>query len=803
MAPRSWIIASTILSMVFALFLPIGAEEIALPAVGGSKRLIVLIDDNYPPFIMRSGDGGLQGILIDQWRLFERRTGVSVDIRAGDWGQVLAKMISGEGDVLDTAFYNKERAANFDYLPPYAAIDVPIFVSNSISGIGDLPSLKGFLVAVKAGDTSIEILHSAGIDTLKAYPSYESIIQAAKANEIHVFCVDEPPALFLIYREGLEKSFKEAFNLYSGEFHRAVHKGDTATAALVREGFSKISPGELKAIEEKWMGRRLNDPAVLHRAMLIGIAIAALTVFLLMTSLYLRYLVKRRTAELKKAVDELSDIKENLETLLRSNPDYLFVLNAQGNIIEFHSRTKNNLLMEPEEFLGKGIREIMPPQVAVQAFEAMENARSANAEASFEYSMEIKGDSRHYETRITPMKGSRFFVLVRDITRDKAMEAEAIRNQKLESLGLFAGGIAHDFNNILAAITGNVSLARMVASDPVQLDSFLDKAESAAIRARGLTDQLRTFSRGGEPVREPADLARLARETASFALSGQACALKITMGEGPFMALVDPGQMAQVVQNLVLNAAQSMPSGGTVELSVERVTIAASTARSGLPGGGYLRLSVADSGSGIPKSIIDLIFDPYYSTKGGGTGLGLSICHTIVIRHGGNISVSSEEGKGSVFSILIPAMEGPHEEASMTPMAENVRIDVPKRVLVMDDESILRDVMIAMLSPFECRADSAAEGAAGLALFKRALGEDDPYGLVVADLTVPGGMGGADMIRAMRDIGIPFKAIVVSGYTDTPLLSNFKQHGFDAFLKKPFTRSEFLRVISVLFGERA
>jgi two-component system, cell cycle sensor histidine kinase and response regulator CckA len=796
MAPRSGIIASASLFMVLA-FLP------RLGAADSPKRLRVLIDDDYPPYIMRSRDGGLQGILIDQWRLFERKTGVGVDINAGNWGKVLAEMNSGEGDVLDTAFYNKERAESLDYLPPYATINVPIFVSNSISGIGDLDSLKGFFVAVKSGDAAIGILHSAGIDTLKEYPSYESIIQAAKANEIHVFCVDEPPALFLIYREGLENSFKETFTLYSGEFHRAVHKGDAATAALVKEGFSKISRGEIKAIEEKWMGRHLNDPAILRRAMWIGVAIASLAVFLLATSLYLRYLVKRRTAELDKAVGELSDTKENLENLLKSNPDYLFVLNAQGRIVEFHSGTKDNLLMEPEEFLGKDVREIMPSEVVIQAFDAMEKARSSKAEASFEYALEIRGDSRQYETRITHMKGARFFVIVRDITRDKAMEAEAIRNQKLESLGLFAGGIAHDFNNILAAISGNISLARMVASDPVKLDSYLDKAESAAIRARGLTDQLRTFSRGGEPVREPADLARLAREIASFALSGQACALKISERDGPFMALVDPGQMAQVIQNIVLNAVQSMPSGGTVELSIERVKIDASITGCGLPAGGYIRLSIADKGSGIPKGIIDKIFDPYYSTKRGGTGLGLSICHTIVLRHGGNISVSSEEGKGSVFEILVPAMEGPLDDEEATPLPDEERFDLPERVLIMDDESILRDVMIAMLSPFDCVADPAAEGAEGLALFKRALAEDDPYGLVVADLTVPGGMGGAEMMRAMRDTGHSFKSIVVSGYTDTPLLSNFKEHGFDAFLKKPFTRTEFLRVISGLFGDRA
>jgi two-component system, cell cycle sensor histidine kinase and response regulator CckA len=801
MAPKSGILALAALSMVLAFILPLGAAEEASSAADGSKRLRVLIDDNYPPYIMRNDDGGLQGILIDQWRLFERKTGVSVEIRAGDWGRMLAEMISGEGDVIDTAFYNKDRAAIFDFLPPYATIDVPIFVSNSISGIGDVRSLKGFLVGVKAGDASIAILHAAGVDTLKEYPSYEGVIQAARIGEIHVFCVDEPPALYLIYRAGLENSFKEAFTLYSGEFHRAVRKGNTVTAALVMEGFSKISRREIKAIDEKWMGRRLINPAVVRRAMWIGAAITALAVFLLAISLYLRFLVKRRTAELKRAVDELSDVKENLETLLKSNPDYLFVLNAQGRITEFHSRTKKNLLMEPEEFLGKDIREIMPPEVSAQALDAMEKTRSANEESSFEYSLDIKGDFRQYETRITPMKGSRFFVIVRDITRDKAMEAEAIKNQKLESLGLFAGGIAHDFNNILAAISGNVSLARMVATDPVKLDSFLDKAESAAIRARGLTDQLRTFSRGGEPVREPADFARLARETAAFALSGQACALKISEGEGPFMALVDPGQMAQVVQNIVLNAAQSMPGGGTVRLSIEREKIDASAARRGFPEGIYLCLSVADSGSGIPDSIMDRIFDPYYSTKSGGTGLGLSICHTIVTRHGGNIAVSSEEGKGSVFVIRIPAMDPPREEASMTPTAKNERVKLPRRVLVMDDEAILRDVMVAMLAPFQCSADSAAEGAEGLALFKRALADNDPYGLVVADLTVPGGMGGADMMKAMRATGHPIKSIVVSGYTDTPLLSNFKQHGFDAFLRKPFTRAEFLKVISSLFGE--
>jgi|GEM_PF-808070 len=800
------------LTLLFLVAASLGADGALadLPEAGAGEKpgsLRVLIDDNYPPYIMRGEEGTLKGILIDQWSLFERETGIDVEIRAGNWADMLEEMASGAGDVIDTIFRTPEREAIFDFAPAYATINVPIFVSDSISGIADATSLKGFVVAVKAGDAAVGILRSKGIETLAEYPSYESVIEGARSGEGQVFCVDDPAARYYIYRGGLEHSFKEAFTLYSGEFHRAVRKGDVRARQIVERGFAGIPARELEAIDEKWMGRRIVPASTLRLVMWIVIAVAALAAFFLATALNLRFLVKRKTGELKKAVEELTDTKDDLEALVKSSPDLLFALDKEGRYLQFHARPEARPYLRPEDFLGKRLDETLPREIAVPAMEAIAKASATGSEQSMEYSLEMPDGIRDFEARFMPMKGQRIFAVVRDVTMENAAEAEAIKSQKLESLGLFAGGIAHDFNNILAAISGNVSLARMAGDDRAKADEFLAKAEAATMRARGLTDQLRTLSRGGEPLRKPADLARIARETAAFALSGQNCALDYQEGEGPFMAMADKGQISQVVQNLVFNASQAMPEGGAVRVRVDRVRNDGDP-RASPSAGDFIEISVEDSGQGMPDAVLRRIFDPYYSTRKGGTGLGLSICHTIAKRHGGCVTAESEQGKGSIFRIRVPAMD-PGDPAAEEPEADAPEpsdsfVKLPPRSLVMDDEPALRDLMSNLLRACGSRADAAAEGNEGLRLFDAAIASGEPYGLVIADLTVPGGMGGAEMMKRLRAGNARFKSIVMSGYAEKPILAEYLEHGFDGFLKKPFTQAEFRKLLRSLFdGETA
>ncbi|MFH0785762.1 MAG: transporter substrate-binding domain-containing protein, partial [Pseudomonadota bacterium] len=213
-----------------------------------------MLDNNYPPYVFKNGDGTMQGILIDQWRLFEKKTGIRVELTPMDWGSAVKGMKAGQFDVIDTIFKTSERLGWLDFTDPYVSLRVPVFFNAQISGISDANSLRGFAVAAKEGDAAVEILHSHGVTNLLLYSSYEEIIRAAKDHKVNIFVIDEPPALYFLYKFGIRKHYKESSPLYVGEFHRAVKKDDSLTLRAINNGFKRISPAELRQIDQKWLG---------------------------------------------------------------------------------------------------------------------------------------------------------------------------------------------------------------------------------------------------------------------------------------------------------------------------------------------------------------------------------------------------------------------------------------------------------------------------------------------------------------------------------------------------------------------
>jgi PAS domain S-box-containing protein len=259
----------------------------------------VVSDDNYPPYVMREDGGAIRGILVDQWKLWEQKTGIAVRLVAMDWGEAQRYMAEGKADVIDTMFITEERAKLYDFSRPWAKIEVPVFFNRNISGINDAQSLHGFTVGVKEGDAAIDFLKANGIETLELFPSYEAIVRAAADQKIRVFCVDSPPARYFLYKFGLEQEFRSTAPLYTGEFHRAVRKGNTVLLQTIEEGFAKISAGEYASIERKWMGTPVLLPPEVFRPILysaIGVGLLALALFLWIYTL--RRQVALRTAQL-------------------------------------------------------------------------------------------------------------------------------------------------------------------------------------------------------------------------------------------------------------------------------------------------------------------------------------------------------------------------------------------------------------------------------------------------------------------------------------------------------------------------
>lgn len=373
------------------------------------------------------------------------------------------------------------------------------------------------------------------------------------------------------------------------------------------------------------------------------------------------------------------------------------------------------------------------------------------------------------------------------------MVEELIKAQKLESLGVLAGGIAHDFNNLLTAILGNISLAKMYADPQGIIDGYLDKTEKASIRAQALTKQLLTFSRGGAPIKLVTPITELIKESTSFVLRGSKVKCDYHFAEDLWAVEADEGQLGQVSQNLVINASQAMPNGGIITIQATNKTVGLDEIPS-LASGDYIELLFQDHGTGIPPEHLSRIFDPYFSSKSTGNGLGLAISYSIIKNHGGLITVTSQLGQGTLFSILLPAT---HKHAHHPKEQEKVQEVGTSRILLMDDDKAVREMAMAMLTFLGCSVEQAADGKEAIALYMQAKKNEIPFDIVIMDLTIPGGMGGKETVAAILAMDPQVKAVVSSGYANDPIMANYKEYGFCAILPKPFRFDELKKVITV------
>ena len=314
----------------------------------------IVMDDNYPPYVFHDGSGNLQGILIDQWRSWEQKTGVRADITAMDWDDALRRMGKGEFEVIDTIFLNERRARLYDFSRPYADIDVSIFFQKNISGIVDADSIRGFAVAVKSGDAAVDFLKTRGVSQLLEFSSYESIIKAVQEKKITVFVMDKPPALYFLYKAGLQDEFRFSEPLYKGQFHRAVMKGYSKTLDLVEEGFSRISADEYEAIDRKWFGSHVTFPAYLTYLAYVAIVLAFMGLVLGILSYTLRKKVREKTVEVRESERRLADIIDFL-------PDATLVIDRSGKVIAWNRAIETMTGVKAEEMLGKNNYEYAIP----------------------------------------------------------------------------------------------------------------------------------------------------------------------------------------------------------------------------------------------------------------------------------------------------------------------------------------------------------------------------------------------------------------------------------------------------------
>jgi two-component system, cell cycle sensor histidine kinase and response regulator CckA len=504
----------------------------------------------------------------------------------------------------------------------------------------------------------------------------------------------------------------------------------------------------------------------------------------------IRALIERNQtrAELQETVRKMTDI-------LEKTSDGFFAVDRNWKFTFVNRQAEKLLDRRREDLIGKDFW-IESPQLTSDAFQ--ENYRRAMAEqVAVEFEASDPAGQLWFELLAYPSGGG-VSVFFRDVTERKRVEEERLTTGKLESLGTLAGGIAHDLNNILTIISGNIGLAQIEApGTSAPLLSFLSRAGQAAQQAAQLSNQLLTFSKGGTPLKRVASISDLVKQAAEFSLHGSNLRAELDVAEDLWRSAVDPAQIEQVINALIINAREAMPRGGTVRVSANNIEI---DANSGLPirPGRYVKVQVADNGGGIDARSIPKIFDPYFTTKPSATGLGLSISYSVVKKHGGILQLESTSPNGSTFAFYLPATEAEPQIPEPT-LANQIFSFNHQRVLVMDDEAAIRDLTSELLGTLGYEVIAVTDGAEALRTYERAMRSGENFQAVILDATIRGGMGGVATIERLRDLDPNVTAIICSGYSDEAALSEFLTYGFRAALPKPFTRHELANVLQRAF----
>lgn len=494
--------------------------------------------------------------------------------------------------------------------------------------------------------------------------------------------------------------------------------------------------------------------------------------------------------EQKLAETTLRESEEKFRSIADNFSDVIYLMDIKGNFTYLSPSTTTIFGYTPDEVRGRFFGEFLGEgdlEKAVAAFE--KGMRTGNATRNLVLRARRKdGSTIILELNATVLRKDGEITgtlgVIRDITERKRLEEELIKAHKLDSLGLLAGGIAHDFNNILTGIIVNISMVRRALDAAGKETELLTETEKAAFEAKNLTQQLLTFSKGGAPVKKPSVLTDVLLESAVFATRGSKTKCAFSIAPDMRLVEIDPGQITQVVSNIVINAVQAMPDGGEIAVTADNIEL---TEQSPLPlkPGPYVRVAIADTGTGIPANLLDKIFDPFFTTRKTGNGLGLATSFSIIRNHNGHITVQSEPGKGTTFTLYLPAFTG---QAKQTP-ARRVG-DIHKgsgRILVMDDEHSICVVVTRLLAELGYTAECTGDSDQAVARYRETMGTKDAFNAVILDLTVRGGKGGKEAIAELTKINPAVKAIVSSGYSSDPIIANYKDFGFAAALSKPYS----------------
>jgi PAS domain S-box-containing protein len=502
----------------------------------------------------------------------------------------------------------------------------------------------------------------------------------------------------------------------------------------------------------------------------------------------------------KRYEDELIESEKRYRELYDSMLDGYVLLDIDGTIIEFNDTFKKMTSREESDLNGLQYSDLLNPKTRKQYLKIIDDQVKIKGHSDLFESEIIRDDGnsipvemRTYLLRNEDGEYNGVWSIIHDIKKRKIAEHEMLKSSKIESLGIFAGGIAHDFNNLLTAIIGNISVAKFSCNPDDEICKTLTDAENASLRAKDLTHQLLTFSKGGAPLKTVTLIKGLLVDTTEFVLSGSKIKAEYSIPENLWNADIDKGQISQVIHNIVLNARQVVDEGGIVKISAQNKII---TSIENFPvnEGKYIQISIQDNGPGISNENIMHIFDPFFTTKEKGSGLGLSITYSIIKKHEGHIEVQTEIGKGTLFNIYLPATEQAPPER-INPDSKNSAGRSKARILLMDDEDFILKTAEKMILKMGHDVFLAKDGDIAIREYKKAKSEGNPFDIVIMDLTIPGSMGGKSAINELKIFDPGIKAIVSSGYSNDPVMANYRDYGFIAVAPKPYTYEELFEII--------
>jgi PAS domain S-box-containing protein len=515
----------------------------------------------------------------------------------------------------------------------------------------------------------------------------------------------------------------------------------------------------------------------------------------------LKQMIREKDLQIENTLRDLTEKSIYLDNILRSSMDVgIAATDINFRISYFNPVAEEIFGCKAKDVIGRDVRDIhIQNNIEFLRFEGVVETIWNKKSHIFTFEKAEKKGRRFIQARVSGIWDKEhnligFVLMLRDITERRRMEDELLKAHKLESTGILAGGIAHDFNNLLTAILGNISLAQIHLKPGDKIFKMLSKAEKSCMKAKNLTQQLITFAKREAPVKKTESLQGIVKDAVNYALSGSNVKCQIEVAEDLWPVNCDQGQITQMLTNMVINAVEAMPEGGIMKVKAKNEQLADDMPP--LAKGSYIRLSIKDHGAGIPQEHLSKIFDPYFSTKQRGAlkgmGLGLSIAYSIVKNHDGHIWAESKPSGGSTFHVLLPAFGG---KASEVNKHEKKPISGSGKILVMDDEDLVRNIAGKVLKYLGYEVKFSKDGEDAIEQFKKARKSERPFDAVILDLTIPGGMGGKETIEKLREIDKGIKAIISTGYSDDPIISNYRDHGFSGVVSKPYTTEELSEVL--------